>query len=67
LELSDGGLLALDWYDTEVTCLTTPKHIKRKNHDLHHHSGQKPIVCVVPGVTGDGTKLYMIELIEAAA
>ena len=26
----------------------------------------RPLIAVVPGVTGDGTKLYMIELVENA-
>ena len=60
LELSDGGVLALDWYHCDVQISQVDKE------DSCSSSNQKPILAVVPGITGDGTKLYMIELVQAA-
>jgi predicted alpha/beta-fold hydrolase len=49
VELSDGGVLALDWFIGP-----------------HKDALEGDIVAIVPGVTGDGTKLYIMEIVKAA-
>jgi len=44
LELSDGGEIALDW----LIHPTKEKHFESRRH----------IIVLIPGVNGDGTKLY---------
>lgn len=53
-ELSDGGNLALDW----ILCQETTNNQKTVN------SSNKPLLAVIPGVTGDASKLYMISIIQ---
>lgn len=60
-ELSDGGLIALDWFYPESS---TFKSAKEKEEYKYH--SQRPIVAVVPGLTGDHSKLYMISSIRGA-
>lgn len=58
--LSDGGILALDWY----FCESEKHNLKKK--DLTRDVSNRPLLVVVPGVTGDNTKLYMITMVKAA-
>jgi predicted alpha/beta-fold hydrolase len=56
--LSDGGLLGFDWYYCPA------KDSKKK--DLNKEYSERPLVAIVPGLTGDCTKMYMISLVKAA-
>jgi predicted alpha/beta-fold hydrolase len=54
-ELSDGGEVALDWF----MCPDKDKTINRE-------TSTKPLLVLIPGLTGDHTKMYMISSIKAA-
>lgn len=53
-ELSDGGHIALDWF--------VHKDSKKSEMD----EKQRPLVAIIPGITGDASKLYMISLAKAS-
>ncbi len=60
MNLSDGGALALDWY----FCKESKEMMKKK--ELSRELSQRPLLAVVPGITGDNTKLYMISMVKAS-
>lgn len=54
-EFSDGGQIALDWF-------------MHKESKAKEEAGekQKPLLAIIPGVTGDASKMYMISLAKAS-
>ena len=58
INLSDGGILALDWYFSNQK--------DKQKSDFFKEKSQRPIVAIIPGVNGENNKLYMISLIKAA-
>jgi predicted alpha/beta-fold hydrolase len=60
IELSDGGLLSLDWY------FCPNGTVGNNKKDLDKETSERPLCVVVPGLTGDASKMYMISLIKAA-
>lgn len=55
-ELSDGGLLALDWFYAQDS--------EGKTKDKE--TSTNPLIILIPGLTGDHTVLYMISTLRAA-
>jgi predicted alpha/beta-fold hydrolase len=55
LELSDGGMIALDWF------LVPDEHGK-----TDRLLSTKPLIAMIPGLTGDHTKMYMLSTIKRA-
>ena len=63
--LSDGGVIGFDWYlCPEDKQPSGQQNLKKK--DLCKENSGRPLLAVIPGVTGDNTKLYMISLVKAA-
>lgn len=58
-ELSDGGHIALDFFYTDK------RPNKKKKDYTKRESPYRPLVVIVPGLTGDHTRLYMISTIKA--
>jgi predicted alpha/beta-fold hydrolase len=54
-ELSDQGQIALDWF--------VHKDSKAK---AENEEKAKPLLAIVPGVTGDASKMYMISIAKAS-
>jgi predicted alpha/beta-fold hydrolase len=55
IQLSDKGQIYLEYkFHGPVDCLTSERQDKR------------PILCVLPGLTGDNTKLYVHKVIDTA-
>ena len=54
-ELSDGGQIALDWFVHKDSKAKTDNEEK-----------VRPLLAIVPGVTGDATKMYMISIAKAS-
>ena len=55
-DLSDGGQIALDWF--------VHKDSKAKTEESDEKS--RPLLAIVPGVTGDASKMYMISIAKAS-
>lgn len=60
MTLSDGGLLALDWY------FCPNGTVGNEKLDQNRETSERPLCVVVPGLTGDASKMYMISLVKAA-
>ena len=54
-DLSDGGQIALDWFVHKETKTKTENEEK-----------VKPLLAIIPGVTGDSSKMYMISIAKAS-
>lgn len=47
LEVPDGGIVCLDWFDNEDSCYADPQ--------------TRPTVLILPGLTGDNENTFSIE------
>lgn len=53
LELSDGGMIALDWF----LC-------PDEDGKADRYKSTKPLLAMIPGLTGDHTNMYMLSTIK---
>ena len=54
-DLSDGGQIALDWFVHKDNKAKTGNEEK-----------PKPLLAIIPGITGDSSKMYMISIAKAS-